>query len=225
MTPTLAATAFLMGLAGGPHCAAMCGAACVGIAHAGHGSAARRAMQFQVGRLLGYSAAGAVVASAAQALAWLVQHTAVLKPAWALMHVVVLGWGLSLLVMARQPVWLDGFGRSVWGRVRPWAGARGGAFGAGALWTFMPCGLLYSALLVASLAGDSRGGALSMALFAAGSGLGLWLAPRLFHWLSGQGNRWRQAGGTRVAGAILVVVAVWALWADTMHRIAQWCGL
>ncbi|MES2483790.1 MAG: sulfite exporter TauE/SafE family protein, partial [Pseudomonadota bacterium] len=28
---TLAATALLMGLAGGPHCAAMCGAACAGV--------------------------------------------------------------------------------------------------------------------------------------------------------------------------------------------------
>jgi len=135
----------------------------------------------------------------------------------------VLGWGLMLLVLARQPAWLDGFGRGVWGRVRPWAGVRGGAFGAGALWTFMPCGLLYSALLVASLSGGPASGALSMALFAVGSGAGLWLAPKLFRWLSGQGNRWRQVGGTRVAGGALAAVAAWALWADTAHRIAQWC--
>ena len=31
MSATLAATALLMGLAGGPHCAAMCGAACAGV--------------------------------------------------------------------------------------------------------------------------------------------------------------------------------------------------
>ena len=224
MTPTLAATAFLMGLAGGPHCAAMCGAACAGVARAGSGSPARRARAFQAGRVLGYSAAGAVAATGAEALAWMAQQTAVLRPAWTLMQLLVLGWGLMLLVLARQPAWLDGFGRGVWGRVRPWAGLRGGAFGAGALWTFMPCGLLYSALLVASLSGGPASGALAMALFAVGSGAGLWLAPRLFHWLSGQGNRWRQAGGTRVAGAVLAAVAAWALWADTAHRIAQWCA-
>jgi hypothetical protein len=63
-----------------------------------------------------------------------------------------------------------------------------------------------------------------MALFAIGSGAGLWLAPKLFRWLSGQGNRWRRVGGTRVAGAVLAAVAAWALWADTAHRIAQWCA-
>ncbi|MEO5736925.1 MAG: sulfite exporter TauE/SafE family protein, partial [Variovorax sp.] len=31
MQTALAASAFLMGLAGGPHCVAMCGAACAGV--------------------------------------------------------------------------------------------------------------------------------------------------------------------------------------------------
>ena len=35
MSATLAVTALLMGLAGGPHCAAMCGAACGGLVRLG----------------------------------------------------------------------------------------------------------------------------------------------------------------------------------------------
>ncbi|HBH38337.1 MAG TPA: sulfite exporter TauE/SafE family protein, partial [Curvibacter sp.] len=35
MQTSLALTALLMGLVGGPHCIAMCGAACAGIAQAG----------------------------------------------------------------------------------------------------------------------------------------------------------------------------------------------
>lgn len=223
MATTLAATAFLMGLAGGPHCAAMCGAACAGLARAG-ASPAKRAALFQAGRLAGYSAAGGVAAFAGQGLAFMAEHTAALRPAWTFMHLMVLGWGLALLVLARQPAWLDGAGRTVWSRVRPWAGGRGGIFGAGVLWTFMPCGLLYSALLVASLSGGVLDGALSMALFAVGSGLGLWLAPRLFAWLQERGNRWRRDWGTRAAGGLLAGVAAWALWADTVHRIAAWCA-
>jgi len=221
---TLAWTAFLMGLAGGPHCAAMCGAACAGLARGGRGSPAARAWTFQAGRLLGYSLAGGAAALAAQSLAWLAQQTAALRPAWTFMHLAVLAWGLMLLVLARQPAWLDGAGRTVWGRVRPWVGGRGGVFGAGMLWTFMPCGLLYSALLVASLAGGLLDGMLAMALFAVGSSLGLWLAPRLYAWLRERGNRWRRDVGTRAAGALLAGVSAWALWADTAHRIAQWCA-
>jgi uncharacterized protein len=113
----------------------------------------------------------------------------------------------------------------VWSRVRPLASARGGVFATGALWTFMPCGLLYSALLVASLAGGPLEGAASMALFALGSGLSLSLAPALYARLQQAGNKLRQDWGTRAAGALLVVAALWALWMDMAHRIAVWCGL
>lgn len=224
MATTLVATAFLMGLAGGPHCAAMCGAACAGIARAGGGSPGSRALTFQAGRLVGYSLAGATVALAAQSLGWLAQQTSVLRPAWTLVHLVVLGWGLALLVLARQPAWMEVAGRSVWSRVRPWVGGRGGVFGAGVLWTFMPCGLLYSALLVASLAGGPLDGAAAMGLFAIGSAVSLWAAPRLFTLLRERGNRWWRDGGTRTAGAVLAGVSAWALWADTAHRIAAWCA-
>jgi uncharacterized protein len=140
-------------------------------------------------------------------------------------HVAVLGWGLMLLMLARQPMWVSDAGRAVWSRLRPFAGARGGPFAAGALWAFMPCGLLYSALLVASLSGGPVEGALSMALFAAGSGVWLAAAPRLLRKLRDAANRARQDWGTRISGLLLVIAAVFALWMDLAHRIAEWCGV
>jgi sulfite exporter TauE/SafE len=41
------------------------------------------------------------------------------------------------------------------------------------LWALLPCGLLYSAVMVSALAGSVAGGALLMALFALGSGITL----------------------------------------------------
>lgn len=224
MSATLALSALLMGLAGGPHCAAMCGAACGGLARLGR-SPSRSLWTFQAGRLLGYSAAGAAAAFAVQSFAWLTANTAALRPVWTLFHLAVLAWGLMLVAQARQPAWVSSAGRSVWSRVRPMASARGGVFAAGALWAFMPCGLLYSALLVASLSGGPVQGALSMALFALGSGLSLSAAPALLARLRQAGNRWRQDWGTRAAGLLLVLAALWALWMDMAHRIAVWCGL
>ena len=225
MSTTLAATALLMGLAGGPHCAAMCGAACGAITRAGAAGSSRSLWSFQLGRLAGYTLAGAASAAAVQAFAWLTTQTAVLKPAWTFFHLAVLVWGLLLLTLARQPMWASAAGRSAWTRIRPLAAARGGVFAAGALWAFMPCGLLYSALLVASLSGGPLQGALSMALFAVGSGVSLALAPMLFAKLQQTGNRLRQDAGTRIAGLLLVLAAAWALWSDAIHRIAIWCGL
>lgn len=229
MSTTLAVTALLMGLAGGPHCAAMCGAACAGISRLGPReggvSRMRSLLGFQAGRLVGYSLAGAAAALAVQSLAWLTANTAALRPVWTLFHLLVLLWGLMLLAQARQPAWVSAAGRTVWARIRPLASARGGVFATGTLWAFMPCGLLYSALLVASLSGGPLQGALSMALFAAGSSVSLMLVPLLYDKLRGRGNQLRQDWGTRAAGGLLILAAAWALWADAFHRFAEWCGL
>ena len=228
MPTALALSALLMGLAGGPHCIAMCGAACGGLARMGGGAgagASRSLWAFQAGRLAGYSLAGAGAAFAVQTFAWLTTSTTALRPVWTLFHLAVLAWGLMLVTRARQPLWVSSTGRSIWTHVRPMAQARGGMFATGALWAFMPCGLLYSALLVASLSGGPLEGALAMALFALGSGLSLTLAPALFARLQQAGNRLQQDWGTRAAGALLVLAAGWALWMDMAHRVAVWCGL
>ncbi len=224
MSLTLLATAGLMGLAATPHCAAMCGAACGGITRAGQGGGARSMLAFQLGRLTAYAFAGAVVAGAMQALGWASVQAAALRPAWTLFHLMVLAWGLTLVLLARQPVWVQRAGLSVWSRVRPLVQRPGGVFAAGALWIFMPCGLLYSALLVASLTGGPGAGALAMLLFAAGSSLGLIAGPSLLARIRNAGNRLRQDLGTRVTGVVLVAVAAFALWMDLTRQIADWCA-
>src|SRR5206468_2780424 len=142
MTLTLAGTALLMGLVGGPHCLAMCGAACGGLVRAGGPRKVPGMWSFQAGRLLGYSAAGAAAGLAMQSFAWLSSSTAALQPVWTLFHVVVLLWGLILFAQARQPAWVEMAGRTVWSRVRPVAQRRGGLVASGALWACMPGGLL-----------------------------------------------------------------------------------
>jgi sulfite exporter TauE/SafE len=223
MSTTLVATALLMGLAGGPHCAAMCGAACSGAMRIAGPPTARTAWVFQSGRIAGYALAGAAAAAAVQSLAWASTSAAALRPAWVLFHLAVLGWGLALLVLARQPAWAGTAAQRLWNRVRPQAG-RGSVFAAGALWALMPCGLLYSALLVASLTGSVAGGALAMALFAAGSAVSLVIARALLLRLQRSGNAGRD-WGTRLSGLLLVGAAGWALWMDLGQRIAAWCGI
>jgi sulfite exporter TauE/SafE len=84
MSYALATTALLMGLAGGPHCAVMCGAACGGLQRMGAQRRPQSPLVFQAGRLAGYSIAGAAAATAVQSLAWMTEHAAVFKPAWVL---------------------------------------------------------------------------------------------------------------------------------------------
>ena len=56
MQTSLAVTALVMGLAGGPHCIAMCGAACAGIGQAAAPRSTQAITMFQLGRVVGYSA-------------------------------------------------------------------------------------------------------------------------------------------------------------------------
>lgn len=211
MLISLAATALLMGLAGGPHCIAMCGAACVGIGQAAGERKTSAMWTFQAGRIVGYAALGSLAAASMQGLGWMSVQTAALRPVWTLFHVATMVLGLVLLFNAQQPIWLERAGRKIWHGARSLAQGRGrGApFVIGALWTFLPCGLLYSALLVAALTGNALDGALVMALFAAGTSVSLMAGPWLWLRFSGKGaGDW----GVRLAGLALVASSAWAIW-------------
>ena len=187
------------------------------------GGHVRRLVAYHLGRLLGYAAVGALAAMAMQSLAWLTQQSTALRPVWTFFHVAMLAWGAMMVLQARQPAWVESAGRSVWGRVRPLVEAPGGVFVTGFLWALMPCGLLYSALLVAALSGGIWQGALTMALFAVGSGVWLLAGPWLWQHLRQRVDAVRARWGTRLAGLMLCGVAVWALWMDLVYRPSLIC--
>lgn len=222
MTLTLVLTALVMGLVGGPHCIAMCGAACGGIAQAGGGN--RGLLLFQAGRVAGYAAMGALAAASMQAVGWLSIQSAALRPVWTMVHVTAMLLGLLLLWQARQPVWLEQAGRRVWQGARDFGQrwGHGAPLVLGGLWALMPCGLLYSALLVAALAPGVMQGAAVMALFALGTSVSLIIGPWLWLRLRGRGDgadRW----AVRLAGLALALSAAWALWMGLVHEQAPWC--
>lgn len=222
MQSSLALTALLMGLAGGPHCIAMCGAACAGIGQASGAHKATSMWTFQLGRIVGYGALGALAATSMQGLGWLTVQSAALRPVWSLFHVAALMLGLMLLWKAQQPVWLESVGKKVWLGARSLAmgRGRGAPLIIGVLWSLLPCGLLYSALLVAALAGGPLNGAMVMSLFALGTSVSMLLGPWL--WLRLKGDRsgdW----GVRLAGLALAVMSGWALWMAYAHNDAPWC--
>ncbi|MDR2154476.1 MAG: sulfite exporter TauE/SafE family protein [Burkholderiaceae bacterium] len=224
MSLSLASTALIMGLAGGPHCIAMCGAACAGIGQAAAPRSMRAISFFQLGRLVGYSALGALAAAAMQGLGWLTIQSAALRPVWTMVHIAAILLGLLLLVQARQPLWLEAGARRVWAKVQAAMRSMGAAapLGLGVAWALLPCGLLYSALMVAALAGGVAGGATVMALFALGSSLALWVGPWLLLRLSRDGSG---AWGMRLAGLALILTSGWALWMGLMHEQAPWCAV
>lgn len=214
--------ALMAGLLGSGHCFAMCGgiAGSLGVIATTQSRAGslRAALQFNLGRLLGYASLGALtgalagfapaLAAAQGAATWLRWLTAA---AVALIGLRLLtGWGW--LAFAERG------GTMFWRRIAPFAvraAARPGIAGrllTGLCWAFLPCGLVYSSLLLAASTGSAIGGAASMLAFGAGTlpallGLGM-TAPALSALLSDCSFR-------RFAGFGLLVLALWMAVATT----------
>jgi sulfite exporter TauE/SafE len=185
-----------MGLAGGPHCVAMCGAACGALKSTPESP--YLPVLFHGGRLIGYASLGAVAAASVGGLAWFSDQTLALKPVWTFFHVAILCWGIVLLATARQPQWADRYGRVIW----KWA-RKGTSTSTGA---------------------NAVGGAVTMGAFALGTTASLLLAPWL--WLRIRQGKLglHESTGMRLAGLLLVAAAGWAIWMDLTHGIKVWCS-
>lgn len=182
MLSGLILTAFLMGLGGVPHCAAMCGAACAAFLPKGV------PWVTLLGRCIGYALLGAVAALGFGMAAQLGRQVGFLKPLWILVQAAVLLLGLWMLWRGATPAQLDSLGRDAYQAMRrkidkSSAFRVGGParmawpFVAGMAWALLPCGLLYAALTVAALAPTPSGGALVMLAFALPGAMGVWSAP------------------------------------------------
>jgi uncharacterized protein len=237
----LIASAALMGLAGAPHCAAMCSAPCAGVlrgcatgsggAAASGGTAGAAMAGLIAARVVSYAVGGAVAAGAVAGLQALGAVAPALRIFWTLLHVAALGLGLWLVVSGRQPGWWSRLGAARLPapaaatvmmpagtlRRRLPAPARAGLIGVA--WVLLPCGLLQSALVVAGLASGPAAGAATMTAFALASAPGLVALPL---WLQ-RGGRGTPAWSLRAAGALLAAASLFALGHGLWQRIAAYC--
>ncbi len=222
----LIAAAGLMGLAGLPHCAVMCAAPCAAVANGGPAAQPL----FQVARVAGYAAGGALAAWSVGALREGLSIAPALRPLWTLLHLGALACGLWMLWCGRWPAWLQRRAAAVTPQGGAWqriviAPARSAC--AGALWIAWPCALSQSALLVAALASTPGQGAAAMAVFAAASSPALWLGPALMQRLSKR----RSGPGAvaavwpvRAAGGLIALASASALMHGLWARFVAWCA-
>jgi sulfite exporter TauE/SafE len=207
-------TALLAGLFGSAHCLGMCGGIATALGVAGEDRPGWHPLLYHSGRVLSYVTAGAIAGAlgAAAGFAFAIsQWNAILRLGTALV-VILIGLDLSLGVSARTR-WLrapERWGAWLWrhlalGRRLPVPSApRARALLLGLLWGWLPCGLVYSVLLAAALAGGARGGALTML------GFGLGTLPAMST-LSYAGSWLPQRDGlmARMLGALLVACGLW----------------
>jgi sulfite exporter TauE/SafE len=162
-----AAGAFAVGLGGSGHCALMCGPlACAGLG-ADPRHRARAAWCWQSGRAAAYAGVGAALGGAGHAAAWLLAGPIARALPW----LMAAGLAVSALELGRRVPPLPGLGRIPRALARAGQRLSPGTRAAlrGAATPFLPCGLLYGALLAALATGRATVGALVMIAFAAGA--------------------------------------------------------
>lgn len=219
--------AFVAGLAGSGHCLGMCGPMAAlangpkaGLPKRGPLRALGTALIYNAGRISSYAFMGAVAGSVSWAVgqaAWLVEWSHILRVAAGALLVLI---ALQMLV----PRWsrflpMERLGGRVWARIAPLAlrirGSRIPArtFVFGMLWGWLPCGLVYSMLALATLSGSATNGALTMAAF------GLGTLPVLLGFGS-FASRIRAPRYRPALAAILMLSGIWLSVMPLMHLTA-----
>lgn len=190
MPETSLAMALLAGLLGGVHCLGMCGGivAAMGL-QGGRPAPVPVQLGYNLGRVASYTLAGALVGLVGSA-AFLSDTLRPLQTAlYVLAQVMLILIGLYLAGLSSAVLAIERLGGGVWKRVQPRLGKMlpidgfAKAAFAGALWGWLPCGLVYSVLVSALASGDAASGALLMLAFGIGTLPNLlamgWAAARL----------------------------------------------
>ncbi|MGQ0525894.1 MAG: sulfite exporter TauE/SafE family protein [Betaproteobacteria bacterium] len=171
----LATSAFIAGLLGGVHCAAMCGGL-VGAACGGRRERVLRyALGYNLGRLASYTAAGALAGALGQAGLWLRGGALAQQAMLALASMALIALGLYLAGVAPFMRAVESAGGALWRLLQPYSrwflpvDSMPRALGLGALWGWLPCGMVYAVLLTALATGDAAHGALVMFAFGLGT--------------------------------------------------------
>lgn len=213
-------SALILGLLGGGHCLGMCGglmgALTLAIPPEQRARRLRLLLAYNLGRILSYAAAGLLIGLAGWAMAS--------SPAAMILRVLA---GLLLIAMGLYLAgWWSGLtrieavGRHLWRHLQPVASrlmpvsSLPRALLLGAVWGWLPCGLVYSTLLWASSQGSPGESALLMLAF----GLGTWPVLLATGMAAERLTTLLRRRGVRIAGGLLVILfGIWTLPGPHQH--------
>jgi uncharacterized protein len=216
------AAAFIVGLLGGVHCAGMCGGI-VGALTMGLPAALRARpvsmlpflLAYNAGRVLSYGAAGALMGGLGYLAVQLVAVHHAQRVLQSLAGLFMVSLGLYLGGWWRGLARIEQAGVGLWRYIHP-LGRRllpvrtaPQALLLGALWGWLPCGLVYSVLIWAMTAGSARAGGLLLLSFGIGTLPTLLAMGVVYAWLA---TTLRTGLVRRSAGALVVLFGCYTVW-------------
>jgi sulfite exporter TauE/SafE len=169
-------SAFIVGLLGGGHCIGMCGGITSMLTSAIPQSANNRfglIGYYNLGRILSYSVLGFIVgltgSLAAKSIGMPLMYLRIVAAVFLILLGLYLGQWLLWLT------YIEKLGKGLWQKISPLANkfipvqSKKQALALGALWGWLPCGLIYSTLTWALASADAINGALIMLFFGLGT--------------------------------------------------------
>lgn len=221
-------TALLIGLLGSTHCIGMCGgivsALTLGVAQPNEkrGKLPFYLLAYNSGRVLSYCIAGAIAGALGETIFSLIDQSTAVDIARILSGLFLLALGVYLAGWTQSLAPLEKLGNSLWRRIKP-LGKRfipirtlTQAWFSGMLWGWLPCGLVYSALVWAMTSANALHGALIMLVF------GMATIPVMF--LTGLtavkfGRFVRNPWLKRATGFVLILMALLHLSGKTLYQL------
>lgn len=226
--------AFLAGLAGGVHCAAMCGPL-VGIACGARSGRAggqwlRHALAYNAGRIASYAAAGAITGTIGAAGLALRGEPLTQQALLAIMSASLLLLAAYVAGVAPLVRGIEAAGAAVWRHIEPYsrrflpARTPARAFGLGLVFGWLPCGMVYVALIAALATADPLNGAAVMTAFGLGTLPNLLAIWAWFRYAAGwtKGRVARALVAAVIAGVAMIGLAR-AVQPDAVSAGESWC--
>nr|WP_186351045.1 sulfite exporter TauE/SafE family protein [Pseudomonas poae] len=213
-------SALILGLLGGGHCLGMCGglmgALTLAIPSAQRNRRFRLLLAYNLGRILSYACAGLLIGLAG----WAVANSPAAMFMRVLAGMLLVCMGLYLAGWWSGLTRLENLGRGLWRYIQPLANrllpvsSLPRALLLGALWGWLPCGLVYSTLLWAASQGNAAHSAWLMLAF----GVGTWPVLLATGLAAERVTALLRRRSVRVAGGVLVILfGVWTLPGPHQH--------
>ncbi len=214
-------TAFIVGLLGGVHCVGMCGgivsALSLGQPQGRPATLLSFQLAYNLGRISSYVIAGALMGAVGFFFSAMLPVQMGQKVLLSVAAVFLILLGLYLAGWLNWLARIEQVGGVLWKRIEPLG--RGllpvrslrQALALGLLWGWLPCGLVYTALVWTVSSGGALKGALLMLAFGFGTLPNLLLMGSAASWLA---RFTRKPHIRQIAGALILVYGCWLLWAS-----------
>jgi uncharacterized protein len=225
--------ALLSGLMGGAHCAAMCGGIATGFSSLRNHGSWLAALQPNLGRIGGYTVAGAIAGGLGHGIVSIAQHPGLTLALRAAVGIMLILAALRLLDPRGRFSFLAAPARAWYQLLRPLqrhllpADTVTKRLAAGFLWGWLPCGLSATVLVAAWLQASATHGAMTMLAFGIGTLPVMvpltWSGARLGQWL--QRSAFRTAAGLIVLVAGMATIAApWLMHVPALHAVLTSLG-